>query len=134
MLQREVAADRAGIAFSLDPVTGADPAVVIEAVFGHGHGAVGGEVMPDRYRVERSSGAVGARVADKAAAADGSGELFPLPRERRTARTLRDDEARAVAGLVTTAGEGLGRPVDIEFCFARGELWAVQCRPITTLS
>ena len=134
VLQREVAADRAGVAFSLDPVTGADTAVVIEAVFGHGEGAVGGEVAPDRYRVERGSDVVSARVADKAGAADGSGSLLPLPRERRTARTLRDDEARAVAGVVTTAERGLGRPVDIEFCFARGELWVVQCRPITTLS
>jgi phosphoenolpyruvate synthase/pyruvate phosphate dikinase len=134
VLQREVAADRAGIAFSVDPVTGADAAVVIEAVFGHGHGAVGGEVAPDRYRIERGSGLVNARVSDKTGAADGSGNVHPLRAERRTARTLRDDEARAVAGLVTAAERGLGGPVDIEFCFARGELWAVQCRPITTLS
>jgi rifampicin phosphotransferase len=133
VLQREVAADRAGVAFSLDPVSGADTSIVIEAVFGHGLGAVGGEVTPDRYRVERSSGAVRARVAHKVGAADGSGELFPLPRERRTARTLRHDEARAVADLVRAVERGLDRTVDIEFCFARGELWALQCRPITTL-
>ena len=133
IVQREVVADRAGIAFSVDPVTGADRAVLIEAVFGHGEGAVGGAVTPDRYRVERDSGVVSARVADKSGAADGSGELSPLPRERRTARVLRDDEARTVARLVETAEEGLGGPVDVEFCFARGELWAVQCRPVTTL-
>jgi phosphoenolpyruvate synthase/pyruvate phosphate dikinase len=128
VVQREVPADRA------DPVTGADSGVLIEAVFGHGEGAVGGAVTPDRYRVQRDSGAVSARVADKSGAADGSGEFSPLPPERRTARVLRDDEARAVARLAETAEEGLGGPVDVEFCFARGELWAVQCRPITTLS
>ncbi len=133
VVQREVPADRAGIAFSVDPVTGAEGAVLIEAVFGHGEGAVGGAVTPDRYRVERDSGAVSARVAVKSAAADGSGELSPLPPERRTARVLRDDDARAVARLAGTAEEGLGGPVDVEFCFARGELWAVQCRPITSL-
>jgi phosphoenolpyruvate synthase/pyruvate phosphate dikinase len=134
VVQREVPADRAGIAFSADPVTGAGGAVLIEAVFGHGQGAVGGALTPDRYRVERDSGAVRARVADKRGAADGSGDLSPLPPERRTARVLRDDEARAVARLAETAEEGLGGPVDVEFCFARGQLWAVQCRPITTLS
>ena len=133
VLQREVAADRAGVAFSVDPVTGADAAIVIEAVFGHGEGAVSGAVTPDRYRVERATGAVRARVADKAVASDGSGKLRPLPRERRTARTLRDDEAHAVARLVETAERGLGTPVDVEFCFASDELWAVQSRPITTL-
>jgi phosphoenolpyruvate synthase/pyruvate phosphate dikinase len=134
VVQREVVADRAGIAFSLDPVTGVDDAVLIEAVFGHGEGAVGGAVTPDRYRVERDSETVTVRVADKQVAADGSGELSPLPRERRTARVLRDDEARAVARLVATAEHGLGRALDVEFCFARKQLWAVQCRPISTLS
>jgi pyruvate,water dikinase len=134
VVQREVAADRAGIAFSLDPVSGSDRAIVIEAVFGHGHAAVGGAVTPDRYRVERDSGAVAARVADKAAAANPDEELVPLPFERRTARVLRDDEARRVAELVSAAEAGLGMPVDVEFCFARGELWAVQCRPITAVA
>jgi phosphoenolpyruvate synthase/pyruvate phosphate dikinase len=134
IVQREVIADRAGIAFSVDPVTGAEGTVLIEAVFGHGEGAVGGAVTPDRYRVERESETVTARVADKEVAADGSGELSPLPGERRTARVLRDDEARAVARLVASAEQGLGRALDVEFCFARGRLWAVQCRPITTLS
>ena len=133
VLQREMPADRAGIAFSVDPVSGADEAILVEAVFGHGEAAVSGAVTPDRYRIRRESGAVSARVADKPARADGSGNLTPLPPERRTARTLRDDEARDVAALVETAERGLGRPVDIEFCFARGELWALQCRPITTL-
>jgi phosphoenolpyruvate synthase/pyruvate phosphate dikinase len=134
VVQREVMADRAGIAFSVDPVTGADDAMLIEAVFGHGEGAVGGAVTPDRYRVERESEKVTARVADKEASADGSGELSPLPAERRTARVLRDDDVRAVARFVTKAEHGLAHALDMEFCFARGELWAVQCRPITTLS
>jgi phosphoenolpyruvate synthase/pyruvate phosphate dikinase len=133
VVQREVIADRAGIAFSVDPVTGADDAVLIEAVFGHGEGAVGGAVTPDRYRVERESETVTARVADKEVAANGAGELSPVPDERRTARVLRDDEARAVARLVAKAEQGLGRALDVEYCFARGQLWAVQCRPITTL-
>ena len=133
VLQREVPADRAGIAFSIDPVTRADTAIVVEAVFGHGEGAVSGAVTPDRYRVERDSHSVSARVADKVASADGSGTLTPLPDERRTARTLRDHEVREVAALVEAAERGLGRPVDVEFCFARAQLWALQCRPITTL-
>jgi flavin reductase (DIM6/NTAB) family NADH-FMN oxidoreductase RutF len=41
--------------------------------------------------------------------------------------------ARAVAALVAAAEHGLSARVDIEFCFARGKLWALQCRPITTL-
>jgi phosphoenolpyruvate synthase/pyruvate phosphate dikinase len=133
VLQREMAADRAGVAFSTDPVTGAKRSVVIEAVFGHGEGLVSGSVTPDRYSVDRESGEVRARLASKRQLADGRGHLVDLPSERRLARTLRDHEARAVAELVRRAEDGFGTPVDVEFCFAAGELWTLQCRPITTL-
>lgn len=132
VVQREERADRAGIAFSADPLTGDRSAVVIEAVFGHGEGAVSGTITPDRFRVTREGMDVRGRIADKRTRADGRGRLIDLPSERRLARTLRDDEARAVARLTLDAEAGTGAPVDVEFCFAGGELWAVQCRRITT--
>jgi pyruvate,water dikinase len=132
VVQREVEAGRAGVAFSADPVTGDTSAVLVEAVFGHGEGAVAGLVTPDRYRVERESGEVRARVAYKAVVADGRGGVRELVPARRLARVLRDDEARRVTELVLEAERGFGVPVDVEFCFAGPELWLVQCRPITT--
>lgn len=132
VLQREIASDRAGVGFSVDPVTGDAAEVLLEVVFGHGEGAVSGVITPDRFRVARDGG-VRARVADKAAQADGAGRLADLPAERRVARTLRDHEARAGAELVLRAEAGFRRPVDVELCFERERLWALQCRPITTL-
>jgi phosphoenolpyruvate synthase/pyruvate phosphate dikinase len=133
VVQREIVADRSGVAFSVDPVSGARESVVIEAAFGHGEGIVSGEVAPDRYVVARGRAAVRARVADKAAMADGRGRLVPLPPERRLARVLHDHEARAIARLVEVAEVGFAAPVDVEFCFSGTELWLVQGRPITTL-
>ncbi len=111
VVQRQVRATRAGVAFSRDPVTGADE-VVIECALGGGEAIVSGLVTPDRYRVR--DGAVRARASDGV-------------------RTLRDDEARALVALVRRAEDGFGRPVDVEFCFEGREAWLVQCRPITTL-
>lgn len=118
VVQRQVEADRAGVAFSVDPVTGADD-IAIECVFGLGERLVSGLVNPDRYWVA-PGGAVRARVAVR----EGS---------RRTLRCLRDDEARGVAALVRRSAEGFGCPVDVEFCIERGQLWLVQCRAITTM-
>jgi pyruvate,water dikinase len=134
VVQCEARAQRAGVAFSADPVTGADEWILVEAAFGHGEGVVSGEVTPDRYRVRRTDGAVSARIADKAAWSDGRGGGGPVVAERRLARVLRDDEARRIAELVELAERGFGCPVDVEFCWAAAELWLVQCRPITTLS
>jgi phosphoenolpyruvate synthase/pyruvate phosphate dikinase len=111
VVQREIPATRAGVAFSRDPVRG-DDYVLIECALGGGEAVVSGEVTPDRYRV------VGDRVHARATG---------------TVRTLRDDEAHEVAGLVRRAEAGFGRAVDVEFCFEGRALWLVQCRPITTL-
>jgi pyruvate,water dikinase len=112
VIQREVLSTRAGVAFSRDPMGDSDD-VVLECAFGHGEAVVGGETTPDRYRVAED-GHVTARVATDL-------------------RTLRNDEALAVAQLARRAQRGFGQPVDVEFCFERRRLWLVQCRPITTL-
>ena len=111
VLQQQVAATKAGVAFSHDPRTGAESAI-IECAFGGGEALVSGEVTPDRYRIE--NGTIEARVHG------------PL-------RTLRADEIYALLDLVRRAERGFGHPVDVEFCFERRTIWLLQCRPITTL-
>ena len=132
VIQHEVAAGRSGVAFSVDPVSGEADDVLVEAVFGHGEGMVGGLVSPDRYRVS-DAGRVRVRRSAKPVALDAAGRRRPLPDERRTARTLRDDEAVAVSKLVRRAEVGFGGPVDVEFCFEGPRLWLLQCRPVTAL-
>jgi phosphoenolpyruvate synthase/pyruvate phosphate dikinase len=110
VVQQQVPATRAGVAFSRDPVTGADE-ILIECALGGGEAVVSGAVTPDRYRV--LEGKVRARAAG-------------------SVRTLRDDEVSAVAGLVRRAEAGFECPVDVEFCFEGRALWLLQCRPITT--
>jgi phosphoenolpyruvate synthase/pyruvate phosphate dikinase len=118
VVQRQIAASRAGVAFSRDPVTGED-AVLVECVFGPGERLVSGEVAPDRFEIGAD-----ARVRAR---------VVPKEGERRLLRTLRDDEVHAVAGLVRRCEEGFGHPVDVEFCFERRVLWLVQCRALTAL-
>jgi pyruvate,water dikinase len=117
VIQRQVVAGRAGVAFSRDPVGGADE-VVVECVFGHGEGLVSGRVQPDRFQVSQD-GLVTARLAERSG-------------PRRLLRTLRDDEVRRVADLTRRAEAGFGRPVDVEFCIEGMTPWLVQCRAITT--
>lgn len=117
IIQRQVPADRAGVAFSIDPLGTDDDSVLVEAVFGHGEALVSGRSNPDRFWIA-PNGAVRARLAVK----EGPFRLL---------RSLRDDEVRRVAELTRRAAGGFGHPVDVEFCFERGELWLVQCRAIT---
>lgn len=119
VIQQQVRADRAGVAFSVDPLDPGSNQVMVEAVFGHGEALVSGSANPDRYWISED-GRVRARLANK-------------PGPHRLLRTLRDDEAIEVAELTRQAAAGFGGPVDVEFCFEGGTLWLVQCRAITTL-
>jgi pyruvate,water dikinase len=80
-----VDARSAGVAFTLDPVTGDRGRLVVEANWGLGESVVSGEVTPDYWTVERDSGRilerrVGAKLVwsvlagTEAAAAGGGGD------------------------------------------------------------
>ena len=53
VVQRLVAAEAAGVMFTIDPLTGDPSQITIEAAFGLGLPIVGGEVTPDRYGVDK---------------------------------------------------------------------------------
>ncbi len=115
ILQRMAKADAAGVAFSVDPITGDPDIAVVSAVPGLADKLVHGEVTGDDFRV----------------AADGA------VRERRLAgdaACLTDDQARAVAALARTAESAFGAPQDVEWAIEQGRLVALQARPITTFA
>jgi phosphoenolpyruvate synthase/pyruvate phosphate dikinase len=109
VVQRQVAADASGVAFSLDPVSGDRRAVVLNAAPGLGEALVAGETAAEVVRVDRSSGAV-------------------LP---EAPRTLDAGQARRLTDLVRRAEELLGTDVDVEWCREGDVLWLVQARPVT---
>lgn len=57
-----------------------------------------------------------------------------VPRFLRNEASLNDEQIRDLAELVLSLEASMGHPVDVEAAFAAGELYLLQCRPITTLS
>jgi pyruvate,water dikinase len=140
-----VDARSAGVAFTLDPVTGDRGRLVVEANWGLGESVVSGQVTPDYWTVERGSGRilerrVGAKLvwsvlADTGAAetgragdggagdgdeADGRGTvLAPLPAELAQAACLSDDEVRYICRRAAAIEEAEGAPQDVEWAIAR---------------
>ena len=110
LVQEMVDADASAIAFGADPVTGDRAVVVIDAAAGLGDKIASGDVTPDRYVVSKSDLDV-----------RGSG-------------TLDEHQAREVARLVLALERDNGHTVDVECAFADGELYLLQCRPVTTLA
>jgi pyruvate,water dikinase len=46
---------------------------------------------------------------------------------------MSDEQAREMAQLALSLEATMGHPVDVECAYAGGELYLLQCRPITTL-
>jgi pyruvate,water dikinase len=124
----------AGVMFTQNPVTGADERV-IEASWGLGEAVVAGRVIPDNYRVDRSGRVLQRTPGVKKIA------IRTLPEggtvEEEVASELVErlclDDAR-VAALNRLAGrceEVYGPARDIEWAFAGGELYLLQCRAVT---
>jgi pyruvate,water dikinase len=139
-----VDARSAGVAFTLDPVTGDRGTCVVEGNWGFGESVVAGHVTPDHWTVDRATGRVlTARVGAKltwAAVDQESGRvvLSPLPDDLIGAACLSDEEVTYIceraAAIETGAG---GVPQDIEWAVARDLpfpdcVYFLQHRPETT--
>jgi pyruvate, water dikinase len=139
-----VDARSAGVAFTLDPVTGDRSTLVVEGNWGLGESVVSGQVTPDHWTVDRASGRVlTARAGVKRAwtaydAAAGRAVLSPLPGELAAQPCLSEDEVRYICeqAVAIEAASG-GVPQDVEWAVARDlpfpdSVFFLQHRPETT--
>ncbi|MFI0460352.1 MAG: PEP/pyruvate-binding domain-containing protein, partial [Candidatus Thiodiazotropha endolucinida] len=140
LIQRMVASDHAGVAFSADPVNGRRDVALISAVHGLGTTLVSGDADADTWRVDGLETIVDRQIAEKRIAhrfdPDAPDYLReePLPEKMTGQPVLTDDEVRRVAELAREASRRFGKPQDIEWAFEKGELYLLQSRPITALN
>lgn len=106
LIQWMVPADKAGVAFTRDPLTG-EEAVVIEAVRGLGEALVSGSAQPEQFRVRKGEEPKGGEI-------------------------LSPQEAKAVAEMALALEKVFGSPQDVEWCYSEGKLFLLQTRPLTT--
>lgn len=140
VVQRMVQSDKSGVIFSVDPASRNRDHMVIEAAWGLGEVVVLGQVTPDRYLVEKSTGRVLQRVAGNKAflltrdSASGENVRVELAGDARQMQlVLGDDELRQLIAMATRTEAHYGAPQDMEFAVEGGHAFLVQSRPITTL-
>lgn len=124
----------AGVMFTRNPITGADERV-IEASWGLGEVVVAGRVIPDHFRIA-SSGEVLERVAGQKKVAvrtlaDGGTAEEEVAPELVERLCLDDDDLAALSRLADRCEEVYGPARDIEWAFAGGEPYLLQCRAVT---
>lgn len=139
IVQKLVFAEKSGVAFSINPLTGNHEQIVIEGVWGLGESLVAGEITPDTWIVGKGSHEVlRRRIATKRSALTVSHgtaclETVEIPSDRQDVPCLEEGEVGQVADLVSKAEELFGCPQDIEWAIEGSRLLALQSRPVTTL-
>ncbi len=135
VVQQQIDSEVAGVGFSLNPITNDYDEAVIDANWGLGESVVAGLVSPDHFLVDKVSRQVvdrtrGAKQVSIWLGADGG----TLERKGHRSAELTLDDARLgeLTDVICRIEELYGRPMDIEWAFAGGQLHVLQARPITT--
>jgi pyruvate,water dikinase len=137
LVQQLVMADVSAVLFSANPISGRRDEMVLTASWGLGESIVGGTVSPDTWIIDAASNdiimtSIGSKQRMTVAIPGGTREV-EVPRMLREQLSLTEAQVREVARLGARLEAAQGWPVDIEVAFAGGELYLLQCRPITTL-
>ncbi len=109
LVQRQVSATVAGVAFARHPITG-EEVLVVEAVPGLGEALVSGTAEPQRWVFPALGPESGTRPQE------------PL---------LDAGQLATLAALVAHASKLFGAPQDVEWAFEGAQPWLLQSRPIT---
>ncbi|HVP42488.1 MAG TPA: PEP/pyruvate-binding domain-containing protein [Terriglobales bacterium] len=113
VVQRMVAAEAAGVLFTVHPVSGAIDELVIEAALGLGDKVVSAQVTPDRYRLKRRS------------------PHEVIEREGEETAALLTPLLGQIAELGLACERLLGRAADVEWAVAGGNIFLLQARTVT---
>jgi hypothetical protein len=126
--------ETAGVMFTRNPITGADERM-IEASWGLGEAVVSGRVIPDSFRVARGGDVLERRAGVKNFAIRGVSGGGTVDEDVAPGLVeslcLSDENLQALSALAEDCERVYGAERDIEWAFASGQLYLLQCRAVT---
>ncbi|MEW6529158.1 MAG: phosphoenolpyruvate synthase [Candidatus Micrarchaeota archaeon] len=137
VVQLMVQSERAGVLFTVDPISQDQNVLTIEAAYGLGETVVSGQITPDTYRISKSD----MKIIDKSVSKQTwlltkigeKNERAEIKEDMQQKQKLLDDIIIDLAEIGKKIEEHYNFPQDIEWAVSRQNLYIVQSRPITTL-
>ena len=135
VVQRMINAEVAGVMFTADPVSGDRETIVVDASSGLGEAVVSGLVTPDHYELDDTGLIRDYRPGRREVIVSSvpGGGVGHQPGEPADIEQLPDTVLADLARLGIEVAKHFGRPQDIEWAYAEGQLWLLQARPMTAL-
>ncbi|PKN94797.1 MAG: hypothetical protein CVU44_03050 [Chloroflexi bacterium HGW-Chloroflexi-6] len=135
VIQQQVDAEAAGVAFSLNPLNNCYDEAVINANHGLGESVVAGEADPDLFVVDRLKGEIiETRIGSKQVVItlNQAGGTLKSTRANHAKTAITSTQALELTRLLEKVEAYYQKPVDIEWALAGGKFFLLQSRPITT--
>ncbi|HII53371.1 phosphoenolpyruvate synthase [Candidatus Micrarchaeota archaeon CG08_land_8_20_14_0_20_49_17] len=137
VVQEMVDSEKAGVMFTVDPITQDRNTIVIEGIYGLGEMIVSGSIMPDRFLINKKSMKIEKKEINeqslRLARVQGQNREVTIDPAKARAPKVTDDEVNEIAKLGVEIENHYGTPQDIEWAINREKVFIVQSRPITTL-
>ncbi|GGI92162.1 phosphoenolpyruvate synthase [Saccharopolyspora subtropica] len=138
IVQQMVDADRSGVAFTTNPVTGARDEILVEASYGLGESVVSGAVEPDTYTIRKTNAQVihvdvGRKTHKIIPDTGGTQTRVAVGPDEVAHRVLSDNELADLTKLLVQVEQHYGSPQDVEWAIENDAWWLVQSRPVTAL-
>ncbi len=140
VVQKQIMSDKAGVGFTVHPLTGDRTQIVIEAVYGQGEEIVSGRVAPDTFVLEKKTGRtlerrIVRKTEMKKASARGSGLVnVQVPLRLKEKPVLSEGELKGLWELGRALEEHYRYPQDFEWAIEKGRTYLVQTRAVTVIA
>ena len=135
VVQKMVNSKKAGVMFTVNPVTNDKTEKIIEGTFGLGELLVSGQITPDTYTVDKETmKAKDINIGSKSKGMfrDENGNNFEKDNDNPESQVLDDAEIEELTRLGKQLEKHYGYPQDIEWALD-DKIYIVQSSPITTL-
>jgi len=135
VVQQQVDADAAGVAFSLNPLNNCYDETVINANHGLGESVVSGIADPDVFVVDKvKHEIIETRIGGKQAVVtlNQEGGTTKITRDYHQETSITSAQVLELTGLLEKVETYYQKPVDIEWAISGGKIFLLQARPITT--
>jgi pyruvate,water dikinase len=138
LVQRLVAADVSGVAFTADPASGHRYLLTANAALGLGQGVVDGSVPVDSYAVDNDWRAIVLRHVQPKThhivlQPDGGTARGEVDETTAAAPALTDAQLLELVDVAVDLARRFGAPQDVEWAWEGDDLYVLQARPITAL-
>ncbi len=136
VVQKMVESEKAGVLFTVNPLSQNTNEMQINASYGLGESVVSGRVTPDSYIVTKTGRLIETTIGSKETKiiyGNKNTVEAAVDEDARKKRVLEDDEISGLVDCGLKIEKHYGIPMDIEWAIKDSNIYILQARAITTL-